>query len=202
MRYGLETDKAFTCKEFLLPAARKNFLEGKGLPPRRGKCLLCSRYFTNYCYLLARSDPAFTVGQSPLGLQIFCNPVTNLPNLPSNAKPNDETDLQEEVKTLPTHASIVSAKDGYKPEAMLFVDEDWAALRSARESDLGKLMFKPTVRFCSRHYEYVKDADGLRILQVGIGADDDSNGLHFRRPAAPTVGVLPDESKGQGKRKR
>ena len=155
MRYGLNTEYAFTCKEFLLPEARRNFLEGKGLPTRKGKCLLCCRYFTNYCYIVARSDPAFVVGQSPLGLQLFCNPVTNLPNPPASAscptttakpKPGDEADLQEAAKTLPTHASIVSAKDGYKPEAMLYVDEDWAALRSARESNLGKLMFRPAVR--------------------------------------------------------
>jgi hypothetical protein len=200
MRYGMDTDMAFTCKEFLLPAAKQSFLEGKGLPTRKGKCLLCCRYFTNYCYLVARSDPGFTVGQTPLGLQIFCNTVTNLPSA-SNAKPGDETDLQEAAKTLPTYASIVSAKDGYKPEATLFVDEDWAALRSAREGNLGKLMFRPTVRFCSRHYEYVKDSSGVRILQVGIGADDDSNGLHFQRPAAPKVGALSGGSKGRANAK-
>jgi len=200
MRYGMDTDMAFTCKEFLLPVAKQIFLEGKGLPTRKGKCLLCCRYFTNYCYLVARSDPGFIVGQTPLGLQIFCNTVTNLPST-SNAKPGDETDLQEAAKTLPTHASIVSAKDGYKPEATLFVDEDWAALRSAREGNLGKLMFRPTVRFCSRHYEYVKDSSGVRIVQVGIGADDDSNGLHFQRPAAPKVGALSEGSKGRAKAK-
>jgi hypothetical protein len=45
MRYGPESPLAFTCMEFLLPAERKRFLDGKGLPPRRGKCLLCTRYF-------------------------------------------------------------------------------------------------------------------------------------------------------------
>ena len=91
----------------------------------------------------------------------------------------------------------MSAKDGYKPEATLFVDEDWAALRSSREGRLGNLMWKPTVKFCSTHYEYVKDADGLRIVQVGIGADNDAHGLHFQQPAAPTVAVSPAAKREQ-----
>ena len=45
VRYGGDTDKAFVCKEFLLPEQYASFLAGKGLPPRRGKCLLCTRYF-------------------------------------------------------------------------------------------------------------------------------------------------------------
>lgn len=46
VRYGPETDKAFVCKEFLLPEQYENFKAGKGLPTRRAKCLLCARYFT------------------------------------------------------------------------------------------------------------------------------------------------------------
>lgn len=45
VRYGVDTDMAFTCKEFLLPDQHAKFLVGEGLAPRRGKCLLCSRYF-------------------------------------------------------------------------------------------------------------------------------------------------------------
>ena len=45
VRYGAETDLAFTCKEFLLPDQHQAFLKGGGLPHRRGKCLLCCRYF-------------------------------------------------------------------------------------------------------------------------------------------------------------
>ena len=45
VRYGVDTDMAFTCKEFLLPDQHAKFLAGEGLAPRRGKCLLCSRYF-------------------------------------------------------------------------------------------------------------------------------------------------------------
>ena len=45
VRYGRETDLAFTCTEFLLPDQRRTFLDGHGLPARHGKCLLCMRYF-------------------------------------------------------------------------------------------------------------------------------------------------------------
>jgi len=45
LRYGVDTKMAFTCKEFLLPTEYASFKEGKGLPQRKKKCLLCSRYF-------------------------------------------------------------------------------------------------------------------------------------------------------------
>lgn len=92
-------------------------------------------------FLLARSDPSFKVGQSPLGVQVFCNPVTHVP-----AVAGEEADLQQAAADLPTSVCAVSSTDGYKPEATLFVDEDWMALRSARESRLGQLLFKPVVR--------------------------------------------------------
>lgn len=183
VRYGVGSDKAFVCKEFLLPDQHAKFLAGEGLPPRRGKCLLCARYFQSYVYLLARTDPAFKVGQSPLGMQAFTNPVTHVPA----PKCNEEANLKQAAAELPMSTCIVSAKDGYKPSATLFVDEEWLAMRSARESALGQLLFKPVVRFCSTHYKYVKDEHGLRILQVGIGADDSGQGLHFHQPSARTV---------------
>jgi len=163
MRYGVDTDKAFTCKEFLLPDQKQTFLEGRGLPQRRGKCLLCCRYYQNYTYIVARTDPAFKVGESPVGLQVFCNSVTSIPSgnvgasssagISSTRDPraSDDTHLKEAAAELPTHASIVSARDGYKPEATLFVDEDWAALRSAREGNIGKLMWRPVVRYAIPH---------------------------------------------------
>lgn len=44
-RYGPNNDKGFVCKEFLLPDQYRDFLDGKGLPSMRGKCLMCSRYY-------------------------------------------------------------------------------------------------------------------------------------------------------------
>lgn len=141
---------------------------------------MCSQ---SYVFLLARSDPSFKAGHSPLGMQVFCNPVTHVPPAAGN-----EADLQQAAADLPASVCAVSSTDGYKPEATLFVDEDWMALRSAREGRLGQLLFKPCVRFCSTHYQYVKDADGLRIVQVGIGADDSRRGLDFAElPAATAV---------------
>ena len=72
---------------------------------------------------------------------------------------------------------------------MLFVDEEFANLRAGRESGLSKLLWKPCVRFCSTHYQYIRDRDGPRIVQVGIGMQDDSDGLRFQ--AAPSGGVAP-----------
>jgi hypothetical protein len=54
LRYGPETDKGFVCKEFLLPEQRAAFLDGKGAPALRQKCLVCTRYFTTYLYPLVR----------------------------------------------------------------------------------------------------------------------------------------------------
>lgn len=131
----------------------------------------------------ARTDPNFKVGESALGMQVFCNAVTHVPT-PSSG---DMADLQHAAKELPTHACSVNDKDGYRPEATLFVDEDWMALRNAREGKLGTLAFRPTVRFCSSHYKYIKDADGLRIVQVGIGASERRSGLNFVPPPQAEV---------------
>tara|TARA_Y100000768_G_scaffold360441_1_gene317680 strand:- start:10523 stop:11617 length:1095 start_codon:yes stop_codon:yes gene_type:complete len=196
MRYGADTNMAFTCTEFLLPEARKNFLNGNGLPSRKGKCLMCMRYFQSYVYLLARTDPAFKIGETPLSMQVFSNAVFD-----SNKQSNmhyDDAQLRAASTELPTHASIVSTTDGYKPSAMLFVDEDWSNLRSSREGNLGKLLWKPVVRFCSTHYKYVRDIDGPRIVQVGVSADDKTDGLNFGQPPARKVaepGAEPKEER-------
>lgn len=75
-------------------------------------------------------------------MQVFCNPVTHVPA----PKVADEVDLKHAATELPTNVCAVSSRDGYKPSATLFVDEDWMMMRSARESQLGQLMFKPVVR--------------------------------------------------------
>lgn len=196
VRYGPDTKMAFTCTEFLLPEARESFLNGNGLPTRRGKCLMCMRYFQSYVYLLARTDPAFKIGETPLSMQVFSNAVFD-----SNKQHNthyDDAQLRTASKELPTHASVVSATDGYKPSAMLFVDEDWSNLRSSREGNLGKLLWKPVVRFCSTHYQYVRDVDGPHIVQVGVSADDKTDGLNFGPPPARKVAELGAAPKQEG----
>ena len=44
-KHGDDTDLAFIGTEFLLPEERATFLAGNGLPARRKKCLICTRYF-------------------------------------------------------------------------------------------------------------------------------------------------------------
>ncbi len=133
------------------------------------------------CYNVsqARTDPNFKLGETSLGAQVFCNAVA-MPR----PRSSEETDLMQASTELPTHASSISTTDGYLPTAMLFVDEEFMQHRCARESRLSMLCWRPTVRFCSNHYKYIKDDAGLRIVQVGIGATES----HFPKPpeaAAP-----------------
>jgi hypothetical protein len=48
-----------------------------------------------------------------------------------------------------------------------------------------------TGRFKSRHYRYVRGAEGVHLVQVGIGAADPTGtGLGFAVPAAAEVAPL------------
>jgi len=187
MRYGSDNDKGFVCKEFLLPDQYRSFLEGKGCPPQRQKCLLCIRYFLNYTYIIARANadnhaatPSKTSISSIVAMQTFTNVVT--PGMDSHKS------IMAGASDLPLNVSPVRCTDGYKPHAMLFVDEEFAQNRIQRESRMCALSFKPVVRFCSTHYHYVPDADGgYRIVQVGIGHDDLLGGLGFHRPLSREV---------------
>ena len=51
LRHGEDTDLAYVGTEFLLPTERETFLAGNGLPARRKKCLICTRYFQNLLYI-------------------------------------------------------------------------------------------------------------------------------------------------------
>jgi hypothetical protein len=169
VRFGPNTDEGFVCKEFLTPPQKQAFLEGNGLPAQKQKCLLCTRYFLNYVYLTARTDPAF-VFPSTISTQSFENAV-----LPTHEQ------VLEGATDLPSCASKVNCTDGYRPEAMLFVDEGFRSCSSQRDSRLSALSFRPVVRFCSSHYKYMRDNDGSnRIVQVGIGFDRNLHGLHFQ----------------------
>lgn len=196
-RHGAETDLAFTCTEFLLPAERDKFVAGGGLPPRRKKCLVCTRYFTSYLYYKARLDPNFKLDSSTINSQSFCNSVAvdAASETPANSPDYDElTRAQHET---PESVSSVLTTDGYKPSAMLFVDETFASRAVARKSNIAALAWKPVVRFCSSHYAFEATPTGPKLLQVGIGADAHTvaatgGGMqcepHFRQaPAARVV---------------
>ncbi len=145
LRHGDDTPLAFVGTEFLLPAEREKFLAGNGLPPRRKKCLICTRYFQTLLYLQARTDANFKVSSAPLDMQVFGNVVGKSAVDESSAP--DLVELGRTMTELPMNASIVHARDGYKPEAMLFVDEEFATTsRASREGATATFFFKPVVK--------------------------------------------------------
>lgn len=165
-RYGDDTDLAFICKEFLLPSQLKEFQQKGTLPSPHGMCLLCNRYVHTYIYRCARGDPTFRPDKE-IQLQAFGNSLG-----------------VECGENVPSHASVVNDSDGYRQEALLFVDEAWADTAAAREG-MATLLWRPVVKFCSTHYHYVKDPSGTpRILQRNVGAAKESMDPHFGAPAS------------------
>lgn len=154
-RYGDDTDMAFVGTEFLLPSQEREFTQSGKLPTPPGKCLLCSRYYTNYLYKLARSDPTFRATNA-VPLQAFGNVVGS-----------DRGD------SVPSHSSVVSGPDGYKSECLLYVDEAWADTAASR-GPMGTLLWRPVVAFSSKHYKYERDpvTSLPRLTQVGVGFNE------------------------------
>ncbi|MBD39673.1 MAG: hypothetical protein CMB11_04715 [Euryarchaeota archaeon] len=165
-RYGDDTDMAFLGTEFLLPSQAAEFKKSGKLPPTVGKCLVCSRYVQTYIYKCARADPTFKP-DARIPLQAYGNAL-------GVASGED----------LPTHASVANDSDGYRQEALLFVDEQWADTAAAR-GGMASLMWRPCVKYDSQHYAYVKDPSGLpRLMQRNVGAADEAPLSHFYQPAA------------------
>ena len=166
-RYGEDTEYAFIGKEFLLPSQRTAFETNGALPPTHGKCLLCTRYHHTFLYRLARSDPTFKPSES-IPLQAFGNSLGLVKG-----------------ESVPSHSSVVGDVDGYKQEALLFVDEAWSETHAARGS-MGTLLWRPCVKFCSSDYKYCKDpSTGTpRMIQVEMGVvpDNEAGATHFRQP--------------------
>lgn len=187
-RHGPDSNLAFVGTEFLLPKEEKAFLNGQGLPARRKKCLVCTRYYQTFLYSKARTDPSFRVTGAPISMQAFGNTVA----APAEGEAPDLTELGRSMQDLPISASPVLCNDGYKPEAMLFVDEEFAvSSRAAREGRAATLVWKPVVRFKTRHYRYVQGSGGPYMVQVGVGAADATGtGLGFAEPAAAGVAPL------------
>ena len=103
----------------------------------------------------------------------------------------------------PMSAAIVHGKDGYKRDAMLFVDEEFAELsKTARRSNMSAFTWSPVVRFCSSHYTFDIQEGGTPILlQTSIAADNASHAplplppnhqktSHFGEPSARAAGSL------------
>ena len=117
---------------------------------------------------MARSDPTFKPSAS-IPLQAYGNPMGAV-----------------QGETLPTHASVASDADGYRPEALLFVDEAWADTAAAR-GGMSTFLWRPCVKFQSTHYKYVRDpgTNLPRLVQRGVGADAERTqdfGQPARRP--------------------
>lgn len=88
-------------------------------------------------------------------------------------------DANTAADELPSHANRVDTTDGYRRDAMLFVDEaslDAAPMRNAR---IGALMWRPVVRFSTSHYRYVLRAGEKCIEQVGVGVDQSPPRRHL-----------------------
>lgn len=148
-----------------------------------------------YLYVSARADPNFRLATVPVGMQAFGN-LVGPPSYDASGSGSSSTpDLHElgrSMADMPEAASPVRVTDGYKPEAMLFVDEQFvAANRASREGRMASLLWTPVVRFVSTHYRYLIDGNEPRLIQVGVGcAEDPCDALDFGRPPAET-GALP-----------
>ena len=88
-------------------------------------------------------------------MQTFCNTVPRGESHEGSGMLDPES-LISDCKNAITHCSSVSCENGYKAHAMLFVDGGFCKQRVQRETPLAALSFRPTVRFCSTDYKYVK----------------------------------------------
>lgn len=193
MRFGPNTPKAVVLTEFLTPSQQQTFERGGGLPARRGKCLLCVRYLTNYLYTTARLDPTFLENASRFDMQLFENCV-------ALDGERVEQDVRASIAATPHGASVVSAQHGYRPSACLFVDESFCNTGAGRGA-LATLAWRPVVRFRSTDYDYVEDPDGeVRVVQRGLGVDhvDDTRGsTSFAEPFAEAREAAKGESRSR-----
>jgi len=174
-RYGKDTNRGFTCTEFLTPPVREAWLNGHGLPEDSGKCLICIRYVTTYTYLRARSDPDFRAAAQKMMMQTHCNaPADGASSTPSgNAV--DDARWHEALAdgSTPSHASAVDTADGYRRDAMLHVDEEAFSSTAMRSTDLASIAFRPMVRFDASKLRYASSNGEKRLLQVGVGVDEE-----------------------------
>jgi hypothetical protein len=96
-------------------------------------------------------------------------------------------DANTAADELPSHANRVDTTDGYRRDAMLFVDEeslDAAPMRTAR---IGALMWRPFVRFSTSHYRYAVRAGEKCIEQVGVGVDQSPPRRHLNGVPPPAA---------------
>ena len=90
---------------------------------------------------------------------------------------------------LPTHANRVDATDGYRRDAMLFVDEESVDVSPMRNARIAALMWRPFVRFSTSHYRYAIHAGEKCIDQVGVGVDQSPPRRHLNGGPPPAAAV-------------
>ena len=152
-RYGEDTDMAFVGREYMLPSQLQEWRSKGKHPDVHQKCLLCTRYFTNYVYTLARTSTSFDP-KSCVEVQAFGNAIG----------------VQSSAEDALTHASQQGAAGGYSDRVMLHVDEKFAETAAARSS-LGTMLWRPVVRFCSSDYVYEQVAGKVVIVQFRMGME-------------------------------
>jgi hypothetical protein len=183
LRHGDSSPLAFVCTEFLLPEERAKFNSGEPLPVRRKKCLLCTRYFTHFLYVSARTDPGFKLEN--MQLQSFGNVVASMPS--ASDAPTCMAELKQSMENMPHALSNVSTRDGYLSSAMLYVDEGFVNDVPIARREFATLAWKPVVRFAAKDYRFVNGPDGPCAIQVGIGVPEPNTDLHFCRPPLTTA---------------
>ena len=164
------------------------------LPSSHRCCLMCLRYWQHYAYLRLRLDPSFTLS-SVRPTRDRC--TTQAGEGATDA--TDATDASHELCMLgrlahedafPLFASVTATDDGYKPDALLYVDEKFIDCNcDARVGSAVAFQWWPTVRFCASHYTYTVHAQSGEPVVVQTGVDLThkplqrmSNALHFRVP--------------------
>ena len=169
LRYGRESPYEFIGVEFLLPEERHAWQNGKNLPEQPGKCLICLRYWTTWCYIRARQDPTWCGGEGVYAPQRYTNVYA--PQKSQDSEPPVRYDLDE----LPKHTNLVDVEDGYRRSAMLFADETFTESRAVRTESptIGQIMWRPVVRFRSDNYKYILDGESNPyIVQCNVGLTD------------------------------
>ena len=81
------------------------------------------------------------------------------------------------MQPLPSHANEVGTPNGYRRDALLFVDERALQAPGMRDNSTTNLAFRPFVRFSSSHFQYVRRNGQPRLIQVN---NDERTSVHAR----------------------
>lgn len=218
LRYGPKNPYAFVCTEFLLPEQRRAWLRGSKLPDEPGKCLVCIRYFTTYLYLMARNNAHFKRTTRKFALQPHCSECCQLDGVyeveddDGNGRPakrsrsarrehkaaqqhrdssNAWHDEHMTNQALPTHANAVGTINGYRRDALLFVDDKIMQTPPMRTESISSVAFQPFVRFSSTHFQYELKGGERRLLQVNVGERESIHAREHLNGNPPSARVGP-----------